>query len=155
MVLVWQESTDPQALTCWRDGAGARKPLWMYPGDDYRAVTIIKRRKILLPANAHLRKGKPAGGGVDLATLATTADSMTGEDTVYGTGGWLAAQMPFITGTPDVDHDTGSTPDIWAMAVDVTSISRGDGPNHGRLPFPPLLQHWSRPASQDKQGCTT
>ncbi|WP_282697209.1 VCBS repeat-containing protein [Streptomyces sp. CC208A] len=67
-----------------------------------------------------LRKGKPSGGGVDLASFAFASSSLTGEDTIYGTGGWSAAQMPFVIGTPDVDRDSGTTPDIWAMAADGT-----------------------------------
>ncbi|MFJ7990532.1 DNRLRE domain-containing protein [Streptomyces sp. NPDC096351] len=62
-----------------------------------------------------LRKGKPSGGGVDLTSLAYAANSLTGEDATYGTGGWLKADMPFIIGTPDTDRDTATTPDIWAM----------------------------------------
>ncbi|MBD0710630.1 MULTISPECIES: FG-GAP-like repeat-containing protein [unclassified Streptomyces] len=66
-----------------------------------------------------LRHGKPGvGGGVDLASLATAAGSKTGKDEVYGSGGWTAAQMPFVIGTPDVDRDTGATPDLWAVASD-------------------------------------
>ncbi|MGW4780001.1 DNRLRE domain-containing protein [Streptomyces filamentosus] len=60
-----------------------------------------------------LRKGKPSGGGVDLASLATAAGSLTGEDTTYGTGGWLEADMPTIIGAPDVNKD--NIPDIWAV----------------------------------------
>lgn len=73
-----------------------------------------------------LRKSKPSGDGVDLASLTTAADSLTGEDTVYSTVGWLAARMPFITGTPDVDHNTDSTPDTWVMAVDGTLYFYGE-----------------------------
>ncbi|WP_318212925.1 VCBS repeat-containing protein [Streptomyces sp. SJL17-1] len=67
-----------------------------------------------------LRKGKPSGGGVDLASLATEASSLTGLDTIYGTGGWTAEQMKYVIGTPDVDRDTATTPDIWAMAANGT-----------------------------------
>ncbi|MFE5729936.1 DNRLRE domain-containing protein [Streptomyces sp. NPDC056528] len=67
-----------------------------------------------------LRKGKPSGGGVDLASLATEASSLTGQDTIYGTGGWTADQMKFVIGTPDANNDASSTPDIWAMTADGT-----------------------------------
>ncbi|MFI9213919.1 FG-GAP-like repeat-containing protein [Streptomyces sp. NPDC053253] len=65
-----------------------------------------------------LRKGKPSGGGVDLDSLATAAGSLTGEDTTYGTGGWLEADMPHIIGTPDVNKD--NIPDIWAVDANGT-----------------------------------
>ncbi|MEU6622047.1 FG-GAP-like repeat-containing protein [Streptomyces litmocidini] len=64
-----------------------------------------------------LRHGKPgANGGVDLTSLATAASSKTGQDEVYGTGGWDKASMPKIKGTPDANGDT--IPDIWAAASD-------------------------------------
>ncbi|MFB6627301.1 FG-GAP repeat domain-containing protein [Streptomyces sp. NPDC056374] len=79
-----------------------------------------------------LRKGKPSGTGVDLASLATEASSLTGQDTIYGTGGWNATQMRFVIGTPDVDRDTATTPDIWAMATDGTLYFYPGEPNkHG------------------------
>lgn len=57
-----------------------------------------------------------AGGGLDLSSLATAATSKTGQDEVYGTGGWAAASMPFITGTTDVNND--AIPDLWAVMND-------------------------------------
>ncbi|MCD2469576.1 DNRLRE domain-containing protein [Streptomyces sp. MBT42] len=79
-----------------------------------------------------LRKGKPSGTGVDLASLATEASSLTGQDTIYGTGGWNTTQMRFVIGTPDVDRDTATTPDIWAMATDGTLYFYPGEPNkHG------------------------
>ncbi|ROQ26009.1 hypothetical protein EDD98_5591 [Streptomyces sp. PanSC19] len=64
-----------------------------------------------------LRHGKPgANGGVDLTSLATAASSKTGQDEVYGTGGWNKASMPKIKGTPDANGD--NIPDIWAAASD-------------------------------------
>ncbi|MFJ6937233.1 FG-GAP-like repeat-containing protein [Streptomyces sp. NPDC101132] len=61
-----------------------------------------------------LRQGKPAaGGGVDLNSLSTAADSATGADIVYGTAGWLRASMPIVLGGPNVSGS--STPDFWAV----------------------------------------
>ncbi|WP_411112299.1 DNRLRE domain-containing protein [Streptomyces sp. c-19] len=66
-----------------------------------------------------LRHGKPGtGGGVDLNSLATAANSKTGRDEVYGTGGWDKASMPKIMGTPDAHGDSDGIPDIWAVASD-------------------------------------
>ncbi|MFJ4338095.1 FG-GAP repeat domain-containing protein [Streptomyces sp. NPDC088915] len=64
-----------------------------------------------------LRHGKPgADGGVDLNSLAIAVNSKTGKDEVYGTGGWAAASMPKIMGTPDANGD--GVPDLWAVAAD-------------------------------------
>ncbi|MFB7239320.1 FG-GAP-like repeat-containing protein [Streptomyces sp. NPDC056269] len=64
-----------------------------------------------------LRHGKPgADGGVDLNSLASGANSKTGKDEVYGTGGWNKASMPKIMGTPDANGDR--IPDIWAVSSD-------------------------------------
>ncbi|MET9673044.1 DNRLRE domain-containing protein [Streptomyces sp. NPDC006482] len=64
-----------------------------------------------------LRHGKPAStGGVDLNSLAAAANSKTGQDEVYGTGGWNRASMPMLMGTPDANGD--AIPDIWATAYD-------------------------------------
>ncbi|WP_371636487.1 DNRLRE domain-containing protein [Streptomyces zaomyceticus] len=64
-----------------------------------------------------LRHGKPgATGGVDLNSLAIAANSKTGQDEVYGTGGWNKASMPKIMGTPDANGD--GIPDLWAVASD-------------------------------------
>ncbi|MFI8102198.1 hypothetical protein [Streptomyces sp. NPDC086023] len=60
-----------------------------------------------------LRHGKPAaGGGVDLGSLGQAADSGSGQDEVYGTGGWARASMPLILGGPNVSGT--ATPDFWA-----------------------------------------
>ncbi|MFI9114114.1 DNRLRE domain-containing protein [Streptomyces venezuelae] len=64
-----------------------------------------------------LRHGKPGtGGGVDLNSLAAAANSKTGQDEVYGTGGWAAASIPMIAGTPDANGD--NIPDLWAVKSD-------------------------------------
>ncbi|WP_329559529.1 hypothetical protein OG711_15760 [Streptomyces uncialis] len=64
-----------------------------------------------------LRKGKPAtGGGTDLVSLASEANSLGGVDTVYGSANWTVASVPFVMGTPDADGD--SVPDIWAVRSD-------------------------------------
>ncbi|MGX2993300.1 DNRLRE domain-containing protein [Streptomyces sp. JNUCC 64] len=65
-----------------------------------------------------LRKGKPAtGGGTDLTSLASAANSLGGADATYGAGNWTVANTPFVMGTPDANSD--GVPDIWAV--------RGDG----------------------------
>ncbi|MGW6540522.1 DNRLRE domain-containing protein [Streptomyces sp. NPDC055051] len=77
-----------------------------------------------------LRKGKPSGGGVDLNSLAYAANSLTGEDTTYGTGGWLKADMPTIIGTPDANKD--NIPDIWAIGTDgIMHFYTGGRTTHG------------------------
>lgn len=78
-----------------------------------------------------LRQGKPdTGGGVDLDSLAIAANSKTGEDVTYGTGGWNADSMPLIMGTPDANGD--GTPDIWAAASDGYLYFYPGGPDkHG------------------------
>ncbi|WP_225802716.1 DNRLRE domain-containing protein [Streptomyces sp. NK15101] len=64
-----------------------------------------------------LRHGKPgAKGGVDLTSLAIGANSKTGQDEVYGTGGWNKDSMPLLMGTPSANGDT--IPDMWAAASD-------------------------------------
>ena len=61
-----------------------------------------------------LRHGKPAAtGGVDFTSLAAAVNSKTGDDEIYGTGGWTAALMPSVIGTPDTNGDGIS--DIWAI----------------------------------------
>ncbi|WP_328392378.1 DNRLRE domain-containing protein [Streptomyces sp. NBC_00390] len=64
-----------------------------------------------------LRKGSAAtGGGVDLNSLATAANSAGGVDTEYGASGWLSSSVPHLIGTPDVNGD--AIPDIWAVKSD-------------------------------------
>ncbi|WP_030043244.1 DNRLRE domain-containing protein [Streptomyces resistomycificus] len=61
-----------------------------------------------------LRKGVDAsGGGVDLDSLASAANSSGGLDTEYGATGWSRADVPLLMGTPDANGD--SVPDIWAV----------------------------------------
>ncbi|MEU5324126.1 DNRLRE domain-containing protein [Streptomyces sp. NPDC021056] len=61
-----------------------------------------------------LRKGIAAtGGGTDLNSLASAANSSGGIDTEYGSSGWYSADVPFLMGTPDANSDT--VPDIWAV----------------------------------------
>ncbi|MGW5779835.1 FG-GAP-like repeat-containing protein [Streptomyces sp. NPDC003863] len=78
-----------------------------------------------------LRHGKPGpNGGVDLTSLATGANSKTGQDEVYGTGGWNKASMPMLMGTPSANGDT--IPDIWAAASDGKLYFYPGGPDaHG------------------------
>ncbi|MGW1116930.1 FG-GAP-like repeat-containing protein [Streptomyces tanashiensis] len=64
-----------------------------------------------------LRHGKPGtNGGVDLTSLAAAANSKTGQDEVYGTGGWNKDSIRKIKGTPDANGD--NIPDMWAAASD-------------------------------------
>ncbi|MEU9699761.1 DNRLRE domain-containing protein [Streptomyces sp. NPDC047981] len=64
-----------------------------------------------------LRHGKAgSGGGVDLTSLSAAVNSGTGKDEVYGTGGWAAAYVPKIMGTPDATGD--GIPDLWAVLSD-------------------------------------
>ncbi|MGW2887452.1 DNRLRE domain-containing protein [Streptomyces griseoruber] len=61
-----------------------------------------------------LRTGVAAsGGGVNLTSLASAANSAGGADTVYGGSGWSRAGIPKLMGTPDADGDT--IPDIWTV----------------------------------------
>ncbi|MFD3942947.1 DNRLRE domain-containing protein [Streptomyces sp. NPDC058579] len=78
-----------------------------------------------------LRHGKAVtGGGVDLNSLAAAANSGTGKDEVYGTGGWNRASMPMIQGTPDATGD--GFPDFWAVKADGTlRFYRGGKDAHG------------------------
>ncbi|WP_367870048.1 FG-GAP repeat domain-containing protein [Streptomyces aureus] len=77
-----------------------------------------------------LRHGKPATGGVDLNSLATDTSSKTGKDEVYGTGGWTAASIPMIVGTPDANGD--AIPDLWAIKSDGKLYFYPGGPSaHG------------------------
>ncbi|MFD9792527.1 FG-GAP-like repeat-containing protein [Streptomyces sp. NPDC059070] len=64
-----------------------------------------------------LRRGKPAKGGTDLASLASPFTSLNGLDISYGTG-WTSANVPLLTGTPDANGD--HLPDIWALKSDGT-----------------------------------
>ncbi|GGT46036.1 hypothetical protein GCM10010271_57710 [Streptomyces kurssanovii] len=64
-----------------------------------------------------LRHGKPAsGGGVDLNSLALAANSGTGADELYGSGGWSRSMMPMLHGTPDATGD--GVPDLWAVTTE-------------------------------------
>lgn len=61
-----------------------------------------------------LRKGKPGtNGGVDLASLAASANAVGGVDYTYATTGWGRATIPMILGTADATGD--GIPDIWAV----------------------------------------
>ncbi|MBT2545072.1 DNRLRE domain-containing protein [Streptomyces sp. ISL-44] len=61
-----------------------------------------------------LRKGKPgANGGVDLASLAASANAVGGVDYTYATTGWGRTTIPMLLGTPDATGD--GIPDIWAV----------------------------------------
>jgi len=60
------------------------------------------------------RKGIAAsGGGTDLGSLASAANSSGGVDTEYGASGWFSTDVPLLMGTPDANSD--GTPDIWAV----------------------------------------
>ncbi|MGW0086120.1 hypothetical protein [Streptomyces sp. NPDC003393] len=78
-----------------------------------------------------LRTGIASGsGGVSLTSLAIAANSATGSDTVYGTGGWSSAGMPLLLGTPDATGD--GIPDFWAAASDgVLYLYPGGRTAHG------------------------
>ncbi|WP_210593554.1 DNRLRE domain-containing protein [Streptomyces sp. GESEQ-35] len=64
-----------------------------------------------------LRKGIAAsGGGVDLNSLSTAANSSGGADIEYSASGWAVSSVPFLLGTPDANSD--GIPDIWAVRSD-------------------------------------
>jgi hypothetical protein len=64
-----------------------------------------------------LRKGIAAsGGGVDVNSLASAADSSGGVDIEYAASGWYSSGVPLLIGTPSVSGD--SVPDIWAVEAD-------------------------------------
>lgn len=64
-----------------------------------------------------LRKGIAAsGGGVNLTSLATAANSSGGADSEYGASGWSSSAMPHLMGTPSANGDT--IPDVWAVLAD-------------------------------------
>jgi hypothetical protein len=65
-----------------------------------------------------LRTGKPAasGGGVDLDSLASGANSAKGTDEVYGAAGWASSNIRLLMGTPDANGD--AIPDIWTVRAD-------------------------------------
>ncbi|MDX3516520.1 DNRLRE domain-containing protein [Streptomyces scabiei] len=64
-----------------------------------------------------LRKGKAAsGGGTDLDSLSSGADSSGGTDLEYGSAGWSVANVPLLIGTPDANGD--GVPDIWTVRAD-------------------------------------
>lgn len=63
-----------------------------------------------------LRKGIAAsGGGTDLNSLASAANSSGKADTEYGSSGWYTTDVPLLVGTPDANSD--GIPDIWAVAA--------------------------------------
>ncbi|MFG2471249.1 DNRLRE domain-containing protein [Streptomyces canus] len=62
------------------------------------------------------RKGIAAsGGGTDLNSLASAANSADKIDTEYGASGWFTTDVPLLMGTPDANSD--GIPDIWAVAA--------------------------------------
>ncbi|WP_324784242.1 DNRLRE domain-containing protein [Streptomyces sp. H51] len=64
-----------------------------------------------------LRKGIAAsGGGVDLNSLASAANSSGGVDIEYAASGWSSGSVPRLMGTPSVNGD--AVPDIWAVMAD-------------------------------------
>ncbi|MXM67233.1 DNRLRE domain-containing protein [Streptomyces sp. HUCO-GS316] len=64
-----------------------------------------------------LRKGIAAsGGGTDLNSLASAANSAGGAETEYASSGWLSSSVPLLMGTPDANGD--SVPDVWAVKSD-------------------------------------
>ncbi|MBZ3907538.1 DNRLRE domain-containing protein [Streptomyces griseiscabiei] len=68
-------------------------------------------------AQLMLRKGKAAsGGGTDLDSLSSGADSSGGTDLEYGSAGWSNANIPLLIGTPDANGDT--VPDVWTVRSD-------------------------------------
>ncbi|MFJ1595701.1 FG-GAP repeat domain-containing protein [Streptomyces sp. NPDC088261] len=56
------------------------------------------------------------GGGVDLNSLASEANSQGGHDSEYAASGWSSIAVPHILGTPDTNGD--AVPDIWALYAD-------------------------------------
>lgn len=65
------------------------------------------------------RKGiKASGGGTDLTSLASAANSADGADTVYGSSGWGSSNIYLLIGTPDANGD--AIPDIWTARTDGT-----------------------------------
>ncbi|WP_405476524.1 DNRLRE domain-containing protein [Streptomyces sp. NBC_00009] len=64
-----------------------------------------------------LRKGiASSGGGVDLNSLSSGANSSGGADTDYGASGWSSTSIPQLIGTPDANGD--SIPDVWTVRAD-------------------------------------
>ena len=57
-----------------------------------------------------------SGGGVDVNSLASAANSSGGADIEYGASGWSSSGVPFLYGTPDANKD--GIPDIWAVRSD-------------------------------------
>lgn len=68
-------------------------------------------------AQLMIRKGKAAsGGGTDLDSLSSGADSSGGTDLEYGSAGWSNANIPLLIGTPDANGDV--VPDVWTVRSD-------------------------------------
>ncbi|MEU5343371.1 hypothetical protein AB0H18_21445 [Streptomyces sp. NPDC020766] len=64
-----------------------------------------------------LRKGIAAsGGGVNMDSLKSGANSSGGADIEYGAAGWSSTDIPLLVGTPDTNGD--SIPDIWTVRSD-------------------------------------
>ncbi|MFG2516450.1 hypothetical protein ACGFR9_30285, partial [Streptomyces sp. NPDC048584] len=59
-----------------------------------------------------------AGGGTDLTSLASAANSADGVDAVYGASGWGSSNIYLLIGTPDANGD--AIPDIWTARTDGT-----------------------------------
>ncbi|MFD5324011.1 VCBS repeat-containing protein [Streptomyces sp. NPDC127092] len=79
-----------------------------------------------------IRYGKKDGDGTgtSLTSLAAAADSLNGEDGVYGTGGWDATNVRLLTGTPDANGD--GIPDMWAVMGDNSArFYPGGAQSHG------------------------
>ncbi|KPI07014.1 hypothetical protein OK074_3946 [Actinobacteria bacterium OK074] len=67
-----------------------------------------------------LRHGRTNGdGGTTLASLATAGASLDGADVVFAASGWTKAEVPMLSGTPDVSGN--GVPDIWAIVPDGTA----------------------------------
>ncbi|MBT1091911.1 DNRLRE domain-containing protein [Streptomyces sp. Tu102] len=66
-----------------------------------------------------LRKGiKASGGGTDLSSLSSAANSADGVDAIYGSAGWGSSSIYLLMGTPDANGD--AIPDIWTVHTDGT-----------------------------------
>ncbi|MFF2793133.1 DNRLRE domain-containing protein [Streptomyces sp. NPDC058049] len=114
-----------------------------------RDVTGDKVPDLLFRDNANasrgllLRKGKPgANGGVDLKSIAASADAEGGQDYTYATTGWGRAAYPKILGTPDATGD--GIPDIWAV-----------GDNGNQWLFQGGTNNLGNPTGRDEDGWNT